>query len=109
MNTLKKVLGIAVFTLFVGTAFANNEPTGQSATQEIKRLLEKSSVFETIDREVKLHVTFKLNSDNEIIVLSTNDKKIASEIKAALNHQKVDSKDLVQNKKYTLPMVLKKR
>jgi len=49
-----------------------------------------------------------VNSNNEIIIISTDQKNLDSSIKSTLNYKKLKSSDMEVNVTYTLPVSLKK-
>jgi hypothetical protein len=73
---------------------------------EIKELIQNASL--QYGETESLVVNFLINSENEIIVVSTNDKKNESAIRSALALKKVKGSDLTKNKLYTLPIQIKK-
>ena len=108
MRFTKSILMTALFTLILGTASASTNPETNSARIEIKNLIEKADLAESIKSDVTVNVTFMVNSNNEIIIMSTNQKNLDSSIKSALNYKKLKSSDIKVNITYTLPVVLKK-
>jgi len=108
MRITKSLLLSALFTLILGTASANNNPTTKTARAEIKEMISKANFAKNISEEVTLNVTFQVNGKNEIIIMSTDNDKYDSSLKSVLNYQKLKSSDIAINKTYTLPIKLKK-
>jgi len=109
---MKKVNVILVaLALFIGTvtSYAGVDPvsTSPETTKEFGELL-KAPGFE-IDSEMNAVVTFVVNKNNEVVVLSVDceTKQICSYIKSRLNYQKIDT-DLEKGVEYKIPIRIKK-
>ena len=108
MRITKNLMFTALFALILGTASANTNPENTTARKEIKTLIQKSNLAADIQKDMTVHVTFMVNEKNEIIVTSTDQENLDSTIKSTLNYKKLESTDMLVNKTYTLPVVLKK-
>ena len=108
MRITKSILMTALFTLILGTASASTNPETNSARTEIKKLIEKADLADNIKSDVIVNVKFMVNSNNEIIIISTDHKNLDSGIKSTLNYKKLKSSDMEVNVTYTLPVRLKK-
>lgn len=105
---LSKNLLLAVCTLFsLATATASSNPTN-STSSEIREMLQGTLSTADFANDQKMHITFMLTEQNEIIVLSTSADGLDKEIKARLNYQVIRSTDLKKGEKYTLPIVIRK-
>tara|TARA_R110000787_G_scaffold41071_16_gene101664 strand:- start:17054 stop:17386 length:333 start_codon:yes stop_codon:yes gene_type:complete len=108
---MKKVNVILVaLALFIGTltSYAGVDPvTTTETTKEFVKLL-KAPGFE-IDSEIKVVVTFVVNKNNEVVVLSVDceAKQICNYIKSRLNYQKINT-DLQKGVEYKIPVRIKK-
>ena len=109
MRITKSILFSALFALVLGTATANTNPETNTARNEIKTLIQKSNLAGNLKNDVTVHVTFMVNANNEIIIMSTDQKDLDSSIKSTLNYKKLKSSDMKVNVKYTLPVILKTR
>jgi len=108
MRITKSILMTALFALILGTASASTNPETNSARNEIKNLIEKADIADNIEVDIIVKVNFMVNSNNEIIIISTDQKNLDSSIKSALNYKKLNSSDIKVNMNYTLPVSLKK-
>ena len=108
MRITKSILMTALFALILGTATASTNPETNSARHEIKKMIEKADLAESIKSDVTVNVTFMVNSNNEIIIMSTDQKNLDSSIKSTLNYKKLKSSDIKVNVTYMLPVILKK-
>jgi hypothetical protein len=108
MRITKSILMTALFALIVGTATASTNPETNSARNEIKELIKKADLAENLKSNVTVNVKFMVNANNEIIVMSTDQKNLDGRIKSSLNYKKLKSSDMDINVTYTLPVVLKK-
>tara|TARA_B100000795_G_scaffold244212_1_gene208613 strand:+ start:572 stop:904 length:333 start_codon:yes stop_codon:yes gene_type:complete len=108
---MKKVNVILVaLALFIGTLTSNagvDPVTTKEITKEFVKLL-KAPGFE-INSEIKVVVTFVVNKNNEVVVLSldTEAKQIRNYIKSRLNYQKIDTY-LQKGIEYKIPVRIKK-
>ena len=86
-------------------SFANTtiKPSKDLATQVKSELNKIDLNFEALDGQT-LRIRFMLNEQNEIIVVSTNNKKLDRAVKNALNYEKVDSGNLQAFQIYVLPV-----
>ena len=108
MKTKSLVLSLTLF--FASLALVNAKPTlkpGKSLTNKVKSELAKSGIdFTKYDGE-KVEVRFMINHDNEIIVLSTNNKDLDEVVKNSLNYDVVDDTELEPFQVYIVPVTLK--
>ncbi len=115
MKTIKIALLVFVIA-FTSTLSASTDPIktkrpsskieSAEVAKQISRLLEKPTF--SIEKELTAFVTFTLNKENEIVVLSvkTDDETIENYIKSRLNYNKLDLK-LDSEKKYGVPISIK--
>lgn len=94
MNKLTTIVfAIALAVCSTASANFNTEPTNSQKVlaKEIKGLLDRPKM--EIGKEIKAKVTFTLNEDKEIVVLSIDSKSetVKQFIKSRLNYQKVKS------------------
>ena len=108
MRITKNLMFTALFALILGTASANTNPENTTARKEIKTWIQKANLAQNLQKDITVHVTFMVNEKNEIIVTSTDQENLDSTIKSTLNYKKLESTDMLVNKTYTLPVVLKK-
>ena len=109
MRITKSILFTALFALVLGSATAATNPTtNNTARNEIKTLIQKSHIADELNDDITVNVTFMVNAKNELIVMSTDQKKLDSRIKSTLNYKKLKSSDIKVNTTYTLPVKLKK-
>lgn len=104
---MKKVKVMLVATaLLIGSlasAATNPNPVNDPTSEEIGTLL-KNPAFE-VTEELTAEVTFMINSENEIVVLSvkTDDETVEKFVKSRLNYQEVGTA-LEQGKEYMVPV-----
>jgi hypothetical protein len=109
---MKKLSVILVaFVLLLGTnvTAANVEldkETKLTISQEIGDLLTDADM--ELDYDVNANVTFMINEEGEIVVLTveTMDSSIESFIKSRLNYQKLQNK-LLAGEEYKVPIIMK--
>lgn len=110
MTKIKNLFAALAFTLISTAAFSNDAPTKalQELRMEIAEQLGKIDVQNLDENELSLNVTFLVNNDNEIIILTTNDKEYDGTIKALLNYRKVETDGVKKNTVIAVPIKLKK-
>lgn len=100
-----------VFAMSVTTTFANNEDDKRK--EEVKVLRTKIVQLlgnYTSKETVKAEVTFMINRQGEIIVLSVeaDNSDVEGYVKASLNYKSVEKKVAIRMKVYRLPLTIKK-
>ncbi|MEY3419804.1 MAG: hypothetical protein RIR48_84, partial [Bacteroidota bacterium] len=60
-----------------------------------------------IKSDTKINISFFINSQNEVIVVATNNKDLDGVVKSTLNYKKIAVNDLEYNKVYTVPVHIK--
>ena len=108
MKTFKVLFLSLVLTSASASLFAGNVTTPQTVSQQIRTLLTSTDMGIDFDTELTFKISFIVNSNSEIVVLSTNNRDLDDSVKSALNYKKVAIEDLEFNKVYTLPISLKK-
>jgi len=109
MKKLNVLLVVSAFVICsVGTIKANTKPIDSKTnlTEEIQDLLKKPSF--NIENEIKASVSFTLNNQGEIVVLSVDSENdiVKVYIKNRLNYQKVKTELDDNIKFYTMPVRL---
>ncbi len=108
MRITRSIFLTALFAMILGTATANTDPETKTARNEIKQLIQKSNLAENLEADITVNVTFMVNAKNEIIIMSTDQKKLDNRLKSTLNYKRLKSSDMKINVAYTLPVTLKK-
>ena len=54
-----------------------------------------------------MSISFFINSQNEVIVVSTNNRDLDGVVKSTLNYKKIAVNELEYNKVYTVPVLIK--
>lgn len=105
MKILKFIILFTIITLSFSSLKASGDPVVETP-KEIHQMLQSSLAGSNAD--AKIYITFMLNNDNEIVVISTSDKTLDLKIKDALNYQELKSTYLEKGKKYVIPFSIKK-
>lgn len=107
---MKKLSVLVMAVLLSVSAFANG---GERAKKdhaklrtEITDMIGHPQVINGEEQRVTLH--FTINTKNEVVVLSTNSKEYDNYIKNKLNYKQLQKSNAIINKKYTLPLIIKK-
>lgn len=107
---MKKVFVALAFIAVSGMAFANNvNPTkaqGAELRSEILSLIGTPQLDDSMEERVIIN--FTVNSQNEVVVLSTSNAQLDGYIKSRLNYKQVTTSDVVINERYTLPLLVKR-
>jgi hypothetical protein len=111
MKNLKNlVASFGMFILVLNTAFANEaDPASVKKTEvnQIQSMLKSIDYGKFLEKETKLNISFFVNDQSEIIIVSTNNENLDSVIKSTLNYRKISLDKLAFNKVYTVPVVIK--
>ena len=86
---------------------ASISPTYDPVVTQIRTLIKGIDYDQYVGSETKMNITFFINAQNEIIVVSTNNKDLDEVMKSTLNYKKISMKELEYNKIYTIPVVIK--
>jgi len=108
---MKSIFLIAFLACSTFFANANNIETGSPTAelqQQVSEMVLKSSIWESAKEDFKLIVTFTVNNDGEVVILSTNNRAWDESVKSLLNYRKIDVNDAVKNKIFHLPITLEK-
>ena len=96
---------------FITPNFASTNPIEGKTSKAIE---ENQDIVKKIDFDQstmtinKAKVFFMVNSFNEVVVIQTSSDEIDSVIKSKLNYKTLQSRDLLVNKVYTLPISFEK-
>lgn len=109
---MKKLSVILVaFVLLFGTSLSAAEvgiikEKNLTISQEIGDLLKGADI--SLDADVNSFVTFMVNGEGEIVVLTVDTDNLVIEkfIKSRLNYQKLQNK-LSEGEEYTVPIIMK--
>jgi len=108
MSNLKLVVTAFAFILFSSASFANGSPDNKKELRtEIASFVNNINFTEAETKSEVIHVHFMLNTKNELIVLSTDNKVLDGKIKNELNYREIKANDAESNKVYTLPIRIK--
>ncbi len=108
MSNLKLVVTAFAFIVFSSASFANTVPNSKNELRtEIASFINNINFSDTEAESELIHVHFMLNTKNELIVLSTDNKVLDAKIKNELNYREIKAGDVEANKVYTLPIRIK--
>ena len=96
---------------FITPNFASTNPIEgktSKAIEEIQDIVKKIDFDQSTMTINKAKVFFMVNSFNEVVVIQTSSDEIDSVIKSELNYKTLQSRDLLVNKVYTLPISFEK-
>ncbi len=108
MKNLKNL--VAVFVFILTTQFSNATDvasTKKAESAQIQTFLNSIDFTNYIKSDTKINISFFINSQNEVIVVATNNKDLDSVVKSTLNYKKIAVNDLEYNKVYTVPVHIK--
>ena len=108
MSNLKLVVTAFAFIVFSSASFANTVPDSKNELRtEIASFINNINFTEAETESDVIHVHFMLNTKNEVIVLSTDNKVLDAKIKDELNYRQIKAGVAESNKVYTLPIRIK--
>jgi hypothetical protein len=106
---MKKIKVISMFAILLTFAFSTlqafpsellNNPEGIELRKELSQKIKALDYKKGISEDVLIN--FLVNSENELVIISTNTNETASKIKNSINYSKIKSKDFTPNKLYTI-------
>lgn len=108
MKRVKNFLYVVCFLTVSGSMFAADAlPLIKPESAQIQTILKSIDFDKYISDETKLNISFFINAQNEIIVVSTNSQDLDSVVKSTLNYKRIAVNELEYNKVYTVPVVIK--
>jgi hypothetical protein len=107
---MKKVFFALLFVSVASMSFANTvTPTktdGAELRTELLSLLGTPQLESSMEERVMIH--FTVNTQNEVVILSTDNEELDSYIKSRLNYKQLTTSDVIINERYTLPLLVKR-
>lgn len=110
MNKIKSLISAFAFLLLTTASFANDisSTTLDDLRSEIATHLSKLDLSDIEQETITMKVKFLVNDDNEVIVLSVDDKEFDTTIKSKLNYKKLDTEGVAKNTVIAVPVTFKK-
>jgi hypothetical protein len=107
MKSVKIVLFMTTTLLLSNLSNATDIPKKFSEGTQIQQILKSVPSPDETTKEAKVNITFIVNNQNELVVLTTNNHLFDDSIKSLLNYKKIVLSDLKQNTVYTLPVTFR--
>jgi phosphoribosylaminoimidazole carboxylase (NCAIR synthetase) len=105
MKTIKLLFAAAfLFTLSFAKANTIDPTSTDLMRKEISKIISKADWSES----KTFYINFIITSQNEVLVTSTSDQSIDSQVKSLLNYKKLDVVGVTTNEMFTLPVTIKK-
>jgi DNA-binding transcriptional MocR family regulator len=73
---------------------------------QIQTMLNGIDYHQYVTKGTKINISFFINSQNEILVVATNNQALDNVIKTTLNYRKIAVEKLEYNKVYTMPVLI---
>lgn len=108
MTKIKSLFAAFAFALLSTATFAYTPTTLDDLRSEIADHLSSIDISQMAIESQTLQVKFVVNEENELIVLSVDDKKLDNTIKNKLNYQKLSTEGVEKNTVITVPITFKK-
>jgi phosphoribosylpyrophosphate synthetase len=108
MRIVQSFLTVVFFAFLTQVSSASNLPSDiKPVATQIQSLLKGIEYDKFVNKETKFNISFFVNGQNEIMVVSTNNQNLDEILKNTLNYKKISMNDLEYNKIYTIPVVIK--
>lgn len=108
MRIVQSFLTVVFFALLTQVSTASDLPSNVKPVRtQIQSLLKGIEYDKFVNKETKFNLSFLINAQNEIMVVSTNNQNLDDVLKSTLNYKKISMNDLEYNKIYTIPVVIK--
>ena len=108
MKNVRNFLTVLSFALVANLSNAADLSVAKKPEgAQIQTLLNSIDFTQYVKGETKVNISFFINSQNEVIVVTTNNKDLDNVVKSTLNYKKISVNDLEYNKVYTVPVHIK--
>jgi hypothetical protein len=108
---MKNVKSFALALVIIAGAFFPalnaSSPAKKPEVSQIQSYLSKVNFADYVKTDMKVNITFLVNTHNEIIVVSTSHPELDGLVKSTLNYKKLNMGELEYNVLYTLPVTIK--
>ncbi len=104
---LSACLMISILSINANTP-VNGDPN-ESLSSQMSEIISKSAIWNDFEGDTNLLVSFTINSDGEVVILSTDSPKMDLAIKNSLNYKKLKVSKKVYNKIFHLPITVQKQ
>lgn len=104
-----KIVFLMMATILMVSSMSNaaDIPKKFSEGTQIQQILKSVPSPDETTKEAKVNITFIVNDQHELVVLSTNNQLFDYSIKSLLNYKKIVLSDLTPNTVYTLPVTFR--
>ncbi len=103
-----KTIFLSVCLLITGlssNAFSpDTEDPKSEMTKQLSEIVEASSIWDGTKKDFSITVSFTINDNSELVVLTTNESPFDFEIKSLLNYRKMEVSPILINKIFHLPI-----
>ncbi len=108
MKSVRSLLAVVCFAVVSNFAIGAETPNNRKPEgAQIQAYLKGIDFNKIVKADTKVNISFMINAQNEILVVSTNNKDLDSILKNALNYKSISVSELEYNKIYTVPVLLK--
>jgi len=104
MKTILLSLCLLVGAMNVNAFTPDTDDPKQELTKQLSTIVSSSSIWNGTKENHKLIVSFTINDNNELVILSTNDSDFDFELKGLLNYRKMNISPALKNKIFHLPI-----
>ncbi|MDA9774270.1 hypothetical protein N9B82_04870 [Saprospiraceae bacterium] len=109
MKSIKVLFLSTLFSCVLFMASASNitpEEAAKDLQKQVSELVLNASGWDAEDIGTQIRVRFMVLSNDEIIVLSTNNEDYDASMKSILNYKKISVDNTLKNKVFILPVRL---
>jgi len=108
MKSVRSLLAVVCFAVISNFAIGAETPNNRKPeVAQIQAYLKGIDFNKIVKADTKVNISFMINAQNEILVVSTNNKDLDNILKNALNYKSISVSELEYNKIYTVPVLLK--
>ncbi len=105
MKSAKILLTVLSFVFIANISNARTLPfLSKTESEQIQTMLNSIDFTNFVSVDTKVNVSFFINAQNEVIVVTTNNKDLDSILKSNINYKKIAVHELEYNKVYTVPV-----
>ncbi len=108
MKSVKILLTVLSFVFIANISNAAALPfLNKTESEQIQSMLRSIDFTNFVSEDTKVNISFFINSQNEVIVVTTNNNDLDSVLKSSINYKKIAVHELEYNKVYTVPVHIK--
>jgi len=97
-----------MITVFSASAFSpSSTDPAVELTKKLSDIITASSIWEEASENQSIIVSFTINENGELVILSTNNNVYDAKLKGLLNYRRINTNPVLVNRIFHLPIKIK--